>query len=69
MIRVSRLAEDGTETAVVEIDDFTVEVVYSGIADLLRDAGTSPPPVPGAVSELTLEARKRRARILTRIAV
>ena len=39
MIRVTRLAEDGTESAVVEIDDFTVEVLYSGIADLLREAG------------------------------
>jgi hypothetical protein len=69
MIRVSRLAEDGTETAVVEIDDFTVEVVYSGIAELLRAAGASPPPVAGAASELPLEARRRRARILTRIAI
>jgi hypothetical protein len=69
MIRVSRLAEDGTETAVVEMDDFTLEVLYSGIAELLCQAGASPPPVAAAVSELPLEARRRRARILSRIAV
>jgi hypothetical protein len=71
MIRVSQLAEDGTETAVVEIDDFTVEVLYSGIADLLRDAAASPspPPVSVTVSDLPFEARRRRERILTRIGV
>jgi hypothetical protein len=69
MIRVSRLAEDGTETAVVEIDDFTVEVLYSGIADLLRDAASAQPAVGAAVSELSLEARQRRERILARIGV
>jgi hypothetical protein len=67
MIRVTRLAEDGTETAVVEIDDFTVEVLYSGIADLLRDAASSPPAVGTAASELPLQARQRRERILARI--
>ncbi len=67
MIRVSQLAEDGTETAVVEMDDFTVEVLYSGIADLLRDAAASPPVVGATVSELPLHARRRRERILNQI--
>ncbi len=67
MIRVTRVAEDGTETAVVEIDDFTVEVLYSGIADLLRDAASSSTTVGAAASELPLQARQRRARILARI--
>ncbi len=68
MIRVSRLDEDGTETAVVEIDDFTVEVLYSGIADLLREAASSP-AVRTAAPELPLQARQRRERILARIGV
>jgi hypothetical protein len=67
MIRVSQLADDGTETAVVEIDDFTVEIVYSGIADLLRHAMASAPAVGVPVSELPLHARRRRERILNQI--
>ncbi len=68
MIRVIRLAEDGTETAAVEIDDFTVDVLYSGIADLLREAGTSPPRA-AAARELPRQERERRERILSRIGV
>ena len=52
MIRVTRVAEDGTESAVVEIDDFTVEVLYSGIADLLREAGAVPPAAAAGAREL-----------------
>jgi hypothetical protein len=69
MIRVSQLADDGAETAVVEMDEFTVEVLYSGIADLLRQAAASPSVVSGTVSDLPIEARRRRERILARIAV
>ncbi len=38
MVKVSHIANDGTETATVELDDFTVKVIYSGIADMLREA-------------------------------
>ena len=38
MVRVTHLADDGTEMATVEVDDFTIEVIYSGLADMLRDA-------------------------------
>ena len=69
MIRVIRLAEDGTETAAVEIDDFTVDVLYSGIADLLREAGTSPPRAAAGARELPRQERERRERILSRIGV
>ncbi len=69
MIRVTRLAEDGTESAVVEMDDFTVEVLYSGIADLLREAGAVPPAAAAGARELPRQERERRERILARIGV
>ncbi len=41
MVKIIQVADDGTEKAAVELDDFTVEVIYSGIADMLRDAETA----------------------------
>ena len=41
MVKIIHVADDGTEKAAVELDDFTVEVIYSGIADMLRDAETA----------------------------
>ena len=38
MFRVTQLADDGTELAAVEVDDFTIEVLYSGLAEMLRAA-------------------------------
>ena len=67
MVRVTQLADDGTELAAVEIDDFTVEVIYSGLADLLREAAAARPAVAAPSSELPREARQRRQRVLSRI--
>jgi hypothetical protein len=66
MVRVIRIAEDGTEKESVDIDDFTIEVVYSGISDMLRDAASKE---PGSAASLDLprEARHRREKVLTRI--
>jgi hypothetical protein len=66
MVRIVRIADDGTEMESVILDDFTVEVVYSGISDMLRDAaandqGLTPP------FDLLPEARRRREKVLTRI--
>ena len=69
MIRVTQLAEDGSERATVEIDDFTVEVLYSGIAELLREAEAAPPSSVASARELPRQERERRERILARIAV
>ena len=41
MIKVTQVADDGTETASIEVDDFTIEVVYAGLAEMLREAATA----------------------------
>ncbi len=41
MVKVIHLADDGTEMAAIEVDDFTIEVIYSGIAEMLRVGGRS----------------------------
>ena len=38
MVKVIHLADDGTEMATIEVDDFTIEVIYAGIAEMLREA-------------------------------
>jgi hypothetical protein len=38
MVKVIHIAYIGTETTTVELDDYTVEVMYSGIADMVREA-------------------------------
>ena len=38
MIRVTHFADDGTEIATVDFDDFTIEVIYSGLAERMREA-------------------------------
>ena len=45
MVKVIHLADDGTEMAAIEVDDFTIEVIYSGIAEMLREAAASNGPV------------------------
>ena len=66
MIRVTHFADDGTEIATVDFDDFTIEVIYSGLAERMREAANQP-PVAGPPRELTHEARRRRQRVLSRI--
>jgi siroheme synthase (precorrin-2 oxidase/ferrochelatase) len=67
MIKVTQVADDGTETATVEVDDFTLEVIYSGLAEMLRAAVMAPTPDSAASREISREARQRRQRVLTRI--
>jgi hypothetical protein len=66
MVRVIRIAEDGTEKESVEIDDFTIDVVYSGISDMLRAAATSEEEIAPS-RDLPRAARQRREKVLTRI--
>ena len=66
MVKVIHLDENGDETAVIEIDDFTIETVYQGIAVMLRDA-TPAPPHASAPNGLSKAERQRRQRILTRL--
>jgi hypothetical protein len=66
MIRVIHLADDGTEVAAIEVDDFTIEVLYSGIADMLR-AAIDDRPALALRDELPRGERQRREKILTRI--
>jgi hypothetical protein len=67
MVKVIHLADDGTEKATVVLDDFTVEVIYAGIADMLRDAATAQLADVDPSFELPREARQRREKLLTRI--
>ena len=53
MIKVIHLADDGTEMAAIEVDDFTIEVIYSGIAEMLREAAATNGPTAGAVRSAT----------------
>jgi hypothetical protein len=66
MVKVIHLADDGTEMAAIEVDDFTIEVVYAGLADLLREAAEPKAPVVPSC-DLSREARQRREKVLTRI--
>ena len=67
MVKVIHIANNGAETASVELDDFTVKVIYSGIADMLREAA-SLQRADGPVScDFTLEGRGRREGIRKRI--
>jgi hypothetical protein len=67
MVRVTQLADDGTETAAIEVDDFTIEVIYSGLAEMLREAAAASPALTAPPCELPREARQRRQRVLSRI--
>jgi hypothetical protein len=67
MVKVIHLADDGTELAAIEVDDFTIEVIYAGLADMLRDAAATGPPVATPGCELSHEARQRRRRVLSRV--
>jgi len=66
MIRVTQVGEDGAEVAAIELDEFTVEILYSGIASLLRGAASVTSAV-APVGELSPQARQRRSRIMERL--
>jgi hypothetical protein len=65
MVKVIQVDDSGAEMAHIEIDDFTIETVYAGIATLLSAA--SAPPSAAPASEISRQTRQRRERILTRI--
>lgn len=67
MVKIIHVADDGTQKAAVELDDFTIEVIYSGIADMLRDAATAQAADVAPSFDLPREARQRREKVLTRI--
>jgi hypothetical protein len=67
MFKVIHLADDGTEVAAIEVDDFTMEVIYSGIADMLREAAAAEGALGPAGLDLPRAERQRREKILTRI--
>ena len=67
MVKIIHVADDGTERSAVELDDFTVEVIYAGIADMLRDAEAAQASHVVPASDLSREERQRRAKVLTKI--
>ncbi len=67
MVKIIHVADDGSEKAAVELDDFTVEVIYSGIADMLRDAETAQSGHVAPTFDLSRQERQRRAKVLTKI--
>lgn len=67
MIKVIHLGDDGTEMETIEFDDFTIEVVYAGIAEMLRESAVSRAIVATISGDLPPEARQRRQKILSRI--
>ena len=66
MVKIVHVDDNGAEMAAIELDEFTVEILYSGIAKMLQDAASTRPH-PSPPIERTREARQRRNRILTRI--
>lgn len=67
MVKIIHVADDGSEQAEVVLDDFTVEVIYSGIADMLRDAASAHAAHATSPYDLSREERQRREKVLTRI--
>lgn len=67
MVKIIHVADDGTEKAEVVLDDFTVEVIYAGIADMLRDAETAKATDVVPSFDLSRQERQRREKVLTRI--
>lgn len=67
MVKIIQVADDGTEKAAVELDDFTVEVIYSGIADMLRDANAAQAGDVVPALDLSREERLRREKVLTKL--
>jgi hypothetical protein len=67
MVRITHLSDDGAEVASIELDDFTIEVIYSGLASRLRDAAAARPAAPAPSGDLCREALQRRQRVLSRL--
>jgi hypothetical protein len=67
MVKVTHLSDEGAEMASIELDDFTVEVIYSGLAAMLRDAAAAGPATPAPSGELSRQALQRRQRVLSRL--
>jgi hypothetical protein len=67
MVKVIQVADDGTEVAAIEVDDFTIEVIYSGIAEMLREAASAEPVPSTDPWGLPRAERQRREKIITRI--
>jgi hypothetical protein len=66
MVKIIHIAEDGSEGSAIVLDDFTVEVIYSGIAAMLRDAATTNRS-DAETGEIPREALQRQDKILARI--
>ena len=67
MVKIIHFADDGSETAAVVLEDFTIEVIYSGIADMLREANATERIDMATSSGISREGRLRRDKILARI--
>ena len=68
MVKLIHVADDGSEVAAIEVDDFVIEVVYSGIAEMLREAAASQAATSASETcDLLRAERQRREKILTRI--
>ncbi|HEY1444556.1 MAG TPA: hypothetical protein VGF51_06635, partial [Acidimicrobiales bacterium] len=63
MVKIIHVADDGTEKAAVELDDFTVEVIYAGIADMLRNAETAQAGQVVPAIDLSRQERQRREKV------
>ena len=59
MIKVIHIANIGTETATVDLEDSIVEVMYTGIADMLREAARLQEAEQAAPCNPSLESRRQ----------
>jgi hypothetical protein len=61
MVKVIQVDENGAEVAVIELDERTLEVFYTGINSMLRTAAScrTQPPHPTRLSREAFERRNR----------
>jgi len=59
VVKVIQVDEKGDEIAAIELDDFTVKTLHSGIAGLLSDAATNQPQIAPRFEH---DGRARHAR-------
>jgi hypothetical protein len=68
MVRIFHLDDDGNQMAEIELDDFTIEILYSGIAELLRTAAQEQSQsAPNGSAQPSSKERQRREKILARL--